>query len=102
MAKIINNDSFIWSESGLRLLSIFHYEIERAGGARLTAIAIEREWGLLSCKLYGNKRIWSRSDEQYLVDNFANTPMPELSIYLNRTQDAIYSKYTLLKAKKSA
>lgn len=102
MARVINNDNFKWTDGGLKLLSLFYHEIEKLGNQRMTAIAIEREWGLLSSKTAGNKRIWSRADEQYLLDNFANTPVPELSIYLNRTQDAICSKYSLLKNPKSA
>ena len=78
---------------GVTLYQRIKAEIKRNGGNLQTAFAIEREWGLISSQHAGNKRIWTSADEHYLLINFSQVTVRDLAKALDRSQDAVMSKY---------
>lgn len=94
-----------WTPEGLELLRTIETFIAYSGGAYKLATKLELEWGGKPKRVKLRKALrhppihtlWTPTDEAYLLANFMNMGVCDVAIALNRSQDAVFTKFKRLR-----
>ena len=87
--------NYQWEPGGMDLLNEILVQIHHNGGIDRTIDLIQAEWtkdSRCQIKFRGNQKLWSKEDEQFLIDNHESALNRSIAKMLNRSEHSVKSK----------